>query len=147
MKSSKTVLLACLLAAALFACNNAAPNPEATATETATDSSSAATSAANETVLTLNAMFVGFSLGDAEHYNFKDKDGKEWDFGGNDDTSVSFGQELPEAEANETNQGWASNKALQGKWFDLKYAIRQQPQYLEGPIGDVPVIIEAKQVQ
>ena len=149
MKSTTTKVFVCFLVATLFACNSNSPTTADATAETGTPAadSMTATPAANETVMTLNAMFVEFSLGDAEHYSFKDKTGKDWDFGGCDDASVQFSQELPEAEANESNQGWTSNKALQGKWFDLKYVVRQQPQYLEGPIGDVPVIVEAKQVQ
>ncbi len=148
MKSITTKILACLVAVSLFACNSNAPAPEAAETPAAEPTSDAnAAPASNENVLTLNAMFVEFSLGDAEHYSFKDKAGKIWDFGGCEDASVKFNQELPEAEANETNQGWTSNKALQNKWFDLKYIIRQQAQYQDGPMGDVPVIVEAKQVQ
>lgn len=152
MQSITTKILACLVAVSLFACNGNAPAPETTTstTETPTADTTSVANAAPATdgkVLTLNAMFVEFSLGDAEHYSFKDKAGKDWDFGGCEDASVKFSQELPEAEANETNQGWSSNKALQNKWFDLKYVIRQQPQYQDGPMGEVPVIVEAKQVQ
>jgi hypothetical protein len=106
-----------------------------------------AEAAGNEQIQTLNAQFVDFSLGDTEHYIFKDKAGKTWEFGGCDDQTVKFGKELPASEANETNQGWGVNKDLQNKWFDLKYVVRKQALYQDGPEGDVPVIVEAKMAQ
>jgi hypothetical protein len=150
MKSTTTKILGLLLAASFFACNGNQPKTEGVATEsaiTATDYTSTMEALGNETAMTLNAQFMEFILGDSEHYMFKDKSGKEWDFSGCEDASVQFGIELPEEEANTTNQGWSSNKSLQNKWFDLKYVVKRQPLYLEGPIGDVQVIIEANLVQ
>ncbi len=103
--------------------------------------------AATDEVLTLKAKFVDFTLGDAEHYSFEDENGKTWDFGGCEDTSVQFAEELPAEQANESNQGWAANKQLQNQWFELKYVIRQQPLYIDGPVGEVAVILEARMVQ
>lgn len=152
MKSITSFVLPILLVSILFSCNNAGTKQEKTNTNVAppTDLANAATAVTpakdtiKETILTLTAMFVDFSLGDAEHFNFKDKAGKTWDFGGCDDKSTNFAEELPEAKANETNQGWTSNKSLQKKWFDLKYVIRNQPQYEGGPMTKVPIIVEAK---
>lgn len=150
MKSIKLFILPILLVSALFACKNAEKKPENTNVAPPKDTVKVANETQltkdtiKETVLTLTAMFVDFSLGDAEHFNFKDKAGKTWDFGGCDDKTINFAQELPEAKANETNQGWTSNKDLQKKWFDLKYVIRNQPQYEGGPMTKVPVIVEAK---
>ena len=146
MKST-TSFLTFILVVVFFACNNTSPNDAPSAESSNTADTVAVPSPSNEKVMILNARFVEFSLGDAPHYIFEDKNGKMWDFGGCDDTSVSFEKELSEAEADESNQGWSSNTDLQNKWFDIKYVIRQQPQYLEGPIGDVPVIIEAVQVK
>jgi hypothetical protein len=148
MKLTTTKLLTFLLALAIFSCNNPASTPGTAAPETTAPGVDTTGAAANmpgqETVMSLKAMFVEFSLGDAEHFTFKDESGKTWDFGGCEDQSVPFAQELPAPEANESNQGWTSNKELQNKWFDLKYVIRKQPEYVDGPIGDVPVIVEAK---
>ncbi|MCC6726611.1 MAG: hypothetical protein IT258_19070 [Saprospiraceae bacterium] len=141
------ILSALVLAATLLACNgNGAKTDEAT-TEATTDTTAATAATETPAVQTVNAKFVEFTLGDAEHYSFEDKAGKTYDFGGCEDKSVEFGVQVPEGEANETNQGWGSNKALQGKWFDLKYIVRKQPLYQDGPEGDVQVITEAKMVQ
>jgi hypothetical protein len=150
MKSIKLFVLPILLVSALFACKNAEKKPENTNVAPSKDTVKVATEAQSakdtikETTLMLTAMFVDFTLGDAEHYSFKDKAGKTWDFGGCDDKSIEFAEELPEAKTNETNQGWTSNKSLQKKWFDLKYVIRNQPQYEGGPMTKVPIIVEAK---
>ena len=93
--------------------------------------------------LTLEAQFVSFSLGDASHYTFKDKAGKLWDFANSKDKTYAFGIELPTKQANETNQGWGSNKSLQGKWFELTYEYVEQPEYQDGPMVKVPVIVKA----
>ena len=93
---------------------------------------------------TIKAKFTGFELGDASHFLFTDESGKEWDFADVDDRSVEFAMELPEKEANTTNQGWAPNKKLLGKWYNLKYTTRNQPQYIDGPMADVLVVTEVK---
>lgn len=100
---------------------------------------------------TITATFKEFIFGDAEHYLFEEtavagKEAKEWDFGGCEEQVLDFGIELPEKEANSDNQGWASNKKLQGKKFQLTFEYRRQPLYIEGPMGDVPVITSAKQL-
>jgi len=149
------ILSAILLATTLLACNGNTPKAEEVAAEATTPDTAAAAPASTPAsapialgdVQSLNAKFVEFTLGDAEHYSFEDKTGKTYDFGGCLDKSVEFGVQVPEKEANETNQGWASNKALQGKWFDLKYIVRKQPLYQDGPEGDVMVIVNAKMVQ
>lgn len=152
MKSIKILALPALFVAILISsCNNSAAKQEATTANAVTKTDTAkivaetpAKDTAKEEVLTLNAMFVSFTLGDAEHFTFKDKSGKMWDFRGSDEPTLKFAEELPEAKANETNQGWTSNKALQKKWFDLKYVCRMQPEYIDGPMAKVPIIIEAK---
>ena len=151
MKSFKTIFYQIILVFALVSCNNAVKKQETSSQNVVAgiDSTNqisetkAAEEAKKEAALTLSAMFVEFTLGDAEHYTFKDKAGKTWDFGSCDDEKVKFYVELPEAQANEDNRGFTSNKALQKKWFDLKYVIREQPQYQDGPVAKVPVIIEA----
>ena len=151
MKLFKTILMPILLVFAFISCKNEASKQNTSSQNVVTTTGSAKTMAvpdatketAKEEVLSLNAMFVDFTLGDAEHYSFKDKAGKTWDFGGCEDEKVKFAVELPEAQANEDNRGFGSNKTLQKKWFDLKYVIREQPQYQDGPMAKVPVIVEA----
>ena len=89
---------------------------------------------------TITAQFLDFSLGDASHYVFKDKAGKTWDFGDNRASGVELSYELPEKEANESNQGWAANKKMVGKWFNVTYEVRTMPLYQDGPMGKVQVI-------
>ncbi len=89
------------------------------------------------------ARFDEFSLGDASHFMFTDQSGVKMDFGGNEDTVYKFAEELPANKANETNQGWTSDKKLQGKMFDITYITRTQPLYIDGPIGEVLIITKA----
>jgi len=91
----------------------------------------------------LKAKFIEFHLGDAEHYKFEDESGKFWDFAGAECEGFDFTHELDEEEADESNQGWGSNKALQGKWFELTYIKREQPQYMDGPMIMAEIISEA----
>lgn len=93
---------------------------------------------------TIIAKFVKFSLGDASHYIFKDESGDTWDFGGCDSKNFIFENELDESESNSDNQGWGSNKELQGKWFVISYYQKEEPLYIDGPIGMVNVIKEVK---
>lgn len=147
MKSIHSFLLSILFVSAFISCKNEASKQNTSSQTAVTTTDSPKTEVASDTtkeaVLSLNAMFVDFTLGDAEHYTFKDKSGKSWDFGGCEDEKIQFAKELPEAQANENNRGYGSNKTLQNKWFDLKYVIREQPQYQDGPMAKVPVIIEA----
>lgn len=89
------------------------------------------------------ARFDEFSLGDASHFMFTDESGAKLDFGGNEDTVYKFAEELPANKANETNQGWTSDKKLQGKLFDITYITRTQPLYIDGPMGEVLIITKA----
>ncbi len=151
MKSFKSILIFILVVAAFISCNNTATKQDTSSQNVTVSADSAKTMAetnmakdsAKEEILSLTAMFVDFTLGDAEHYAFKDKAGKSWDFGGCEEENIKFAVELPEAQANEDNRGFGSNKALQKKWFDLKYVIRNQPQYQDGPMAKVPVIVAA----
>ena len=101
----------------------------------------------NQELQKLKVKFVDFHLGDASHFVFVDEGGKEWEFADIEDTSLVFAVELPESQADETNQGWAPNKTLVGKWFEITYAIRRQPQYTDGPMVDVKVITAVKAVE
>ena len=151
MISLKSIFFQILVFSAFVSCNNRATKQETTSQNAVELIDSikqisevkAVKDASKEAALTLSAMFMSFTLGDAEHYSFKDKSGKMWDFGGCDDKNVKFYVELPDDKANEDNRGFTTNKTLQNKWFDLKYVIREQPQYQDGPMAKVPVIVEA----
>jgi hypothetical protein len=92
---------------------------------------------------TVKAQFIDFELGDASHYGFEDASGKHWDFRGCNSKTLDFVYELDEKEANESNQGWGSNKKLQGKWFRLTIVKVEQPEYIDGPITMADIIQEA----
>jgi hypothetical protein len=95
----------------------------------------------------IKAKFISFELGDASHYMFEDENGNNLNFGKNQDKTYDFARELPEAEASMDNQGWGSQKELQGKWFEIRYEIQQMEEYIDGPIGDVEVILEARLIE
>jgi hypothetical protein len=101
----------------------------------------------NAKTLTVKARFVEFSLGDAEHYVFEDQTGKTLEFAGSECEKFNFTRELPANESDETNQGWGSNKELQGKWFTLTYLKREQPEYTDGPVALVDIITDAVLVE
>jgi len=92
---------------------------------------------------TIKAKFKKFRLGDAEHYIFENESGETLDFGGSTIDNFEFGIELEDSKVNSDNQGWSSNKKLQGKWFTLTYIEREQQLYIDGPLGIVKVITKA----
>ena len=96
---------------------------------------------------TIKAKFVDFQLGDASHYYFTDESGKKWEFAENEDKNFDFAIELPENEITEENQGWGANKDLQGNWFIINYEYKEMPQYQDGPMATLPVIIQVKLVE
>lgn len=128
----------------LSACNNNTTKEEKAAT-VKKDSAAQNVKINNVTdsSLSLKARFANFQLGDASHFIFTDEKGNEWDFADNQDNNFKFAIELPGDKANEQNQGFASNKELVGKWFTIRYVYKLQPQYQDGPMAKVPVIIEA----
>ena len=147
MRKINTLAASLLLSAALFSCNSSSTKEEETkkqadSAKTVTDNKMPADSSKNS--MQVNAMFVDYTLGDASHFTFKDESGKVWDFGGNDDTTYKFAVELPKGKANSTNQGWGSDKALQGKWFVITYVYKDEPQYEGGPMAKVAVIKQVK---
>jgi hypothetical protein len=152
MKAISKSVIQILLVTVLFSCNNSTKKPDSADTKIVTPADSSKTIAenkntadtSNERPKQLKAMFVEFTLGDAQHFMFKDESGKAWDFAANEDTLSKFAVELPKNKSNETNQGWGSDKALQGKWFNLTYVNRNQPQYEGGPMINVPVILTVK---
>ncbi len=88
----------------------------------------------------VTAKFLEFSLGDASHFVFEDEKGNILDFGGNDTDEFTFAHELEPSESNSDNQGWGSNEALQGKWFEITYYKNEQPLYIDGPMATVDII-------
>ena len=139
--------LSLLLTTALFSCKNSSKKEDDKKT---VDSLKPVTSEITPPIdsanlpLIVRAKFEEFTLGDASHYMFKDEDGKEWDFAEDHDSTYKFSVELPKSKSNESNQGWGSNKALQGKWFKITYAYRNLQQYEGGPIVKAPFIISVK---
>ena len=139
-----SLFASCIL---ITACNDEAPKEEKTITiKTDSTVQPAKTNTVVDSSVSLKARFVNFEMGDAAHFLFKDEKGKSWDFADNEDTMVRFDIELSAAKANEKNQGFLSNKALEGKWFILQFVYRTEPEYPDGPVGKLPVIIKARNV-
>ena len=92
----------------------------------------------------VKAKFREFSLGDASHFSFTTEKGKYMDFGGCEAKNFKFSRLLPEKEMNTDNQGWGSNKELQGKWFLLTYKIVEREMYIDGPMGKVEIITKVE---
>jgi hypothetical protein len=147
MKPAISLTATILLAVLFLSCDNSATKQEDAIKK---DSSLPVTEnkikidSNTERPLTLTAQFVDFTLGDASHFIFKDKAGKSWDFGDNKDSLFKFAAELPKNKANEMNQGWGPDKRLQGKWFDITYIYKDQPEYTDGPMAKVPIIISVR---
>tara|TARA_R110001632_G_scaffold64960_13_gene154255 strand:- start:3353 stop:4414 length:1062 start_codon:yes stop_codon:yes gene_type:complete len=97
----------------------------------------------DENMFSVRAKFVKFSMGDAEHYSFENEYGERIHFDGSEIDNIEFGIELSESESNTQNQGWGSNSKLQDKWFKLIYFKREQPLYIDGPMGTVSIIKKA----
>ncbi|MFT6138456.1 MAG: hypothetical protein ACJA0U_001234 [Salibacteraceae bacterium] len=95
-------------------------------------------------LLTIEAQFIDFFLGDASHFNFVDISGETWDFAGCNSQDFEFERILDTAEINSKNQGWGSTKELQGKWFKISYSLEERAQYIDGPIVTVKIIQEAE---
>jgi hypothetical protein len=145
----KQLLILLFVASTFVACNQQAANSNTESTENKekTENEEKPKTAENEPAKKgkiIKAKFIAFQLGDASHYMFEDEQGNELDFSQNEDKTHEFARELPEAESNEDNQGWGSQKELQGKWFEIRYEVQQMPMYQDGPVGDVEVILEAK---
>ena len=147
MKTLKVIVIQLFVLFVVFSCNNTSEKRKETKDTTnitLTDSSKKiAINSSKKNEQNITAMFVEFSLGDASHYTFKDKAGKIWDFADCKDKQFTFGIELPASKASTENQGWASNKTLQGKWFELTYEYVTQPEYEDGPMVKVPIITKA----
>ena len=147
MKTIKFVVIQLSILILVISCNNTPAKQKETKDTTAVTpidtSKKQLADSFKKNEQTITAMFVEFSLGDAPHYTFKDHDGKTWDFADCKDKQFSFGVELPTNKANTENQGWSSNKALQGKWFELTYEYVTQPEYQDGPMVKVPIITKA----
>jgi len=131
----------------LFACNNQ-PAGEKNEAQEITDSivAAAVETSSNKSENTIEAKFIEFDLGDREHYIFEDKAGNRLDFAGCESNDFEFSKELDEKMANETNQGWGSNAKLQGKMFLLTIENKMQPEYQDGPMAEMKIIVAAKQL-
>ncbi len=140
-KNSFTVIFL-FLSLYWFSCNNPAASPAENTK--VPEHASPDQPKENDTIIFVKAKFVEFKLADASHYIFEDEKGVVYDFGGNDASHEMFAAKLPVNKSNEQNQGWTSNKEMQGKWFDIKYKFKTQPQYTDGPMMQVPVMIEVK---
>ena len=139
MKKQHFFPLFIALMATLLACEN-----KSATTDKAAETTTAVATADGAKTTALKAKFVSFTLGDAAHFEFDDASGKHWDFADCRDTTVNFAIELPSKEANSENQGWGAAKELQGKWFDLEYKMVEMPEYPDGPMANLPVIVTAK---
>lgn len=146
MSTIKTgLVLSCLLGIFFFSACKDSKSKETKSEKT--DSSAVTESKPKDSSLIVKAKFESFTLGDASHFTFTDETGKSWDFAEVEDSTTKFAVELPEKEANETNQGWSSNKDQVGKWFNLTYINRMQPQYQDGPVANVMVVTKVQPVQ
>lgn len=146
--------LSVLLLTFCFACGNNASKDKSTAPQKTDNTATKTTDVKEDNPTTENkdgfeikAQFVEFTMGDAAHYMFKDGGGHDWDFGDIKDDTYKFAMELPKDKSNTDNQGWTSNKKLQGKWFNIKYVNKEQSRYQDGPKETVPVIIKIKEVE
>ena len=142
MQKSTFLITSLILVLFLFSCTNETAKPS----ENKMDNNPpvAAEAKDKDTIMFVKAKFMEYKLGDASHYTFEDEKGIIWDFGGNDAARDLFAAKMPVNKSNEQNQGWTSNKEMQGKWFDIKYKYKTQAQYTDGPMTQVPVIIEVK---
>ena len=147
---SMLLIIITALGFSLTSCNN--KKTEDKTTTTGKDSSSAgantttpdaAKDTAKSTTKTIKAKYTGFSFGDAAHFIFTDEAGKTYDFAEVDDYDVQLIKELPEKEANTTNQGWEANKDMLNKWYNVTYRTNMQPQYEGGPIAEALIIVTA----
>jgi hypothetical protein len=91
----------------------------------------------------VKAKFVDFEMGDVAHYLFEDEQGEIWDFTACADEDFMFGNPLPSEQRDDFNQGWTSNKVLQGRWFLLECGVEPQQLYPDGPKDLAQVIEEA----
>ena len=99
----------------------------------------------NDNVITKNefavrAKFIDFVLGDAVHIDFEKESGEVISFDGS--ILFDFGIELDidDPASNSENQGWVADPEILGKWFQLTYFNREQPQYIDGPMGTASII-------
>lgn len=80
----------------------------------------------------IKAKFIDFEMGDVAHYLFEDEHGEIWDFPHCFEQELTFEQSLPADKQTDFNQGWTSNKMLQGHWFLLECEVDEQPLYSKG---------------
>jgi hypothetical protein len=153
MKNLKVYISLCTAVFLIYSCDVKVGNDGSISEEkTEEKSNSSGTTGGTQTQTTSNgktikAKFIDFNFGDASHFYFEDESGKDWEFADSDDKNFEFAVELPEGQITDENQGWGPDKSLQGKWFILKYEYREMPQYEDGPMATLPVIIEAELVK
>jgi len=141
--------IAVLLVTVLFACNDSATKREETQSKVDSSAKDTLKSVIEKKLTpdsskTITATFVGFDLGDVSHYMFKDESGKTWDFRSDLDSTYKFEVELPKNKSNESNQGFGSNKALQGKSFIITYVLTADDEHPDEDGGKVKVITHVK---
>jgi hypothetical protein len=151
----RNLVLALFLGLFLVACNNETANSSSDNNDTEQDSTELTkedqkdemeVNIADESVKTFSGTFVEFSLGDRPYYDFKGEDGEITSFMRCEDKNYKFERELSDEEVNDENQGFGSNEDLVGKQFKLTYEIRQEAEYIDGPIGDVKIITKVEEL-
>jgi hypothetical protein len=92
---------------------------------------------------TIRAKFIEFVLGDTEHIYFEKESGEMIHFEGS--LLFDFGIELDidDPALSSDNQGWVADPEILGKWFTLTYFRREQPMYIDGPMGIASIISKA----
>lgn len=150
MKSLRLLLPMLMLVSFFVACGETTPDTNTTVDNTAVVNTPEPTPEPEpETTAgtTVKAKYTSFEFGDAAYYGFETEAGEKITFNRIDDRSLEFHLELPEAEANEDNQGIGANKELLDKWFTVTYETKQEPMYIDGPVGDVLVATKVVAVQ
>lgn len=155
MKSLHLFFSLFLVASLFVACNETTPDtnttPDTTTEENnppeSTTDNTPAPVPENTTGTTVKAKFKSFEFGDAAYYEFETEAGEAITFNRIDDRSIEFHVDLPEAEINEENQGFGANKELLDKWFTITYETKQEPLYIDGPVGDVLVATKVAAAQ
>lgn len=149
------LLLAFCLGLFLMACNNETANKSNNNNETEKENTELTKEdQPDETKVNISdgkdkiftGTFVEFSLGDRPYYDFKGDNGETTSFMRCEDKDYVFERELSDEELTDENQGFGSNEDYVGKQFKLTYEVRQEAEYIDGPIGDVKVITKVEEL-
>ena len=92
---------------------------------------------------TVRAKFIEFVLGDTEHIYFEKESGEMIHFNGSLPFDFGIELDIDDPASNSDNQGWVADPEILGKWFTLKYFEREQPMYIDGPMGIASIISKA----